>query len=68
MITDPDQPGYRFPQPGERYWHAPWECWVVIEGDTPYGHVPDEVAALRESDGQKLVVKLRSLDEPSDLC
>ncbi len=56
MITDPDEPGYRYPQPGERLWHQPWQRWVTITG----GSIADEVWG-RLDDGQSVSVKLRSL-------
>lgn len=61
MITDPDDRDYRFPQPGERLWHEPQQAWIRITGDTPYGHVCDEVAGVFEDSSQSVVVKLRSL-------
>ncbi len=65
MITDPNEAGYRYPQPGERYWHEPWQRWVIVDGDSPYGLIPDEVAAHYEDEpDEKLVVKLRSLVSP----
>lgn len=64
MITDPDEPGYRYPHTGERLWHRPSARWVVIHGQPSYGPIVDEVDAHREHDGQRVTVKLRSLDEP----
>lgn len=58
MITDPDDPGYRYPQPDERLWHAPSQRWVAVVGDA--GH--DEAPVIDE-DGRRLTVKLRSLRE-----
>lgn len=62
MITDPDEPGYRYPQPGERLWHDPWQCWVTITGEPHYGPIADEVDG-RLDDGRAVGVKLRSLRE-----
>jgi hypothetical protein len=63
VITDPDEPGYRYPTLGERLWHVPWQCWVVIHGQPRYGPLPDEVAGVREDSGTFVTVKLRSLEE-----
>lgn len=63
MITDPDKPGYRYPQPGDRLWHVPWQCWIVITGQPVYGPSVDEVDGEREDNGQPVSVKLRSLEE-----
>lgn len=62
MITDPDALDYRYPNPGERLWHAPWACWMTVLARgcsrcTPVG----EVAATREDTGVRVVVKLASL-------
>jgi hypothetical protein len=64
VITDPDVAGYRYPAPGERLWHAPWQCWMTVRAKGCTRCVPDdEVAATREDNGVRVVVKLRSLEE-----
>jgi hypothetical protein len=63
VITDPGAPGYRYPQPGEVFWHEPWRVWIRITGQPDYGPVPDEVAGEFIANDQPVVVKLRSLRE-----
>lgn len=63
MITDPDDPGYRYPQPGERLWHEPSQRWVTIIGTPDYGPVADEVDVRAADLDQAATVKLRSLRE-----
>lgn len=72
MIDDPDEPGYRYPIAGERYWHTHWHCWVVIDPEqTPGWRIIGEVAATVDSDdardtrlarGTRVGVKLKSLE------
>lgn len=61
MIDDPDDEDFRCPVPGERYWHRPWDRWVVISGEE--WAVSDEVAVVFEDTGQHGTVKLKSLEE-----
>lgn len=67
MITDPDDPDYHYPKPGERLWHRPLATWLIIEGQPHYGPIDDEVDAHREDDGSTLTVKLRSLERRRQL-
>lgn len=56
---------YRWPpEPGERWWHVPMQAWVVIDDFDPGYDAAclDEVPCIRESDAQRCVVKLRSLE------
>ena len=66
MITDPDEPGYRYPEVGERLWHVPLQAWVVVvDPPAALGYDPRavaEVPAHREDNGDRLIVKLRSLE------
>lgn len=63
LITDPDDPGYRYPQPGERLWHEPSQRWATVTV-LERGRVPhvDEVSVIVE-DCEVRIVKLRSLRE-----
>lgn len=61
MITDPDDPGYRYPRPGERLWHEPSQRWVTVTALAEYD-TGTEVPVIDE-DGRRLTVKLRSLRE-----
>lgn len=67
METDPDVPGYRYPDPGERLWHEPWARWVIVLAADPLDRVRvipmDEVLVRYEGSEQRAVVKLRSLRE-----
>lgn len=73
MIADPDEPGYRYPQPGEFLWHTTWMRWVVIIGAPAGSWIEDsvdEVSAawiIGEHAGQpnwcQGSVKLRSLED-----
>jgi hypothetical protein len=76
MITDPEEPGYRYPDVGERLWHVPLQTWVVVIEAPPTVNydlrIISEVPARREDDGARLIVKLRSLEtgryEPCERC
>lgn len=64
MITDPDEPGYRYPRPGERLWHHAWSGgWCVVLGQPDYGPSDDEVEVRCEGSGLQASVKLRNLEE-----
>ena len=68
MISDPDDPDFRFPQSGERYFHAPWEQWCVVMPQRPeIAHlVPrDEVLVYLIRDCKPAIVKLKSLEVDS---
>jgi hypothetical protein len=66
MITDPRQPGYRYPRPGERFWHRPWRQRVTVIADDPggIGQHDDtaEVTVVIDATGEPAVANLRSLE------
>jgi hypothetical protein len=70
VTDDPDDPEYRYPEPGERFWHWRHEQWVTVQpapGTTPSStdeslRILGEVAVLLE-DGGKAIVKLHNLEE-----
>lgn len=64
MITEPDDPDYRYPQPGERFWHSRKDAWCTVRSgaDEPYDlRVVGEVAVTFD-DGRRATVKLYNLD------
>jgi hypothetical protein len=64
VISDPHHPDFRYPQPGERYWHRNWNRWCTIVEPWPSllpSLAQDEVPVRIES-GKLATVKLRSLD------
>ena len=66
MITNPRQPGYRYPRPGERFWHRLWRQRVTVTVDQPgLTFEPEdtgEISVVIDATGEPAVVKLRSLD------
>lgn len=69
MITDPDERGYRYPQPGERLWHQPARQWCTVlppEMSPRHGdlEVIAEVPVALGPEHVCAVVKLRSLADP----
>lgn len=64
MIDDPDEDGYRYPEPGERLWHRPWKRWIIVRALDCVRCVPqDEVPVRFEGSDELAVVKLKSLEE-----
>lgn len=67
MITDPRQPGYRYPRPGERFWHRLWRQRVtVISDESSMIRKHDrigEVTVVIDATGEPAVANLRSLDD-----
>jgi hypothetical protein len=66
MITDPRQPGYRYPRPGERFWHRLGRQRVTVVSDVSVGvgehdHAA-EVTVLIDATGEPAVANLRSLE------
>jgi len=67
VITDPRQPGYRYPRPGERFWHRPWRQRVTVISDDS-GRVGEhdraaEVTVLIDATGEPAVANLCSLEQ-----
>jgi hypothetical protein len=65
VISDPDDPAFRYPQPGERYWHQPWNRWCTIVEPWPElrRSLPRDEVPVRMESGKLATVKLRSLEE-----
>lgn len=70
MINDPDNPDFRYPQVGERYYHEHWATWCTVIEAWPklLPSLPrDEVPVQLDCGGPWMgwercaVVKLRSL-------
>ena len=66
MITDPRQPGYRYPRPGERLWHRLWRQRVTViseEPDRAAGAArAGEVTVVIDAIGERAVANLDSLE------
>lgn len=74
VIDDPDDPDYRYPEPGERFWHVQWDRWVIVRPTDGWCleqrareaiglRILGEVTVELEDTGQRGIVKLRSLEE-----
>lgn len=72
MIDDPDDPAYRYPEVGERFWHCVHEKWVIVRpADGPAERAADdrslrilsEVPVTVEDTGAKAIVKLHWLEK-----
>lgn len=77
MIDDPDDPAYRYPEPGERLWHWRREQWVItLPADGPRERARDdislrvlgEVTVEFEGTGRRAIVKLSNLEERVSPC
>lgn len=68
MITDARQAGYRYPRPGERFWHRLWRQRVtVIAAESEIVREHDrigEVAVVIDATGEPAIANLRSLERP----
>ena len=66
MITDPRQPGYRYPRPGERLWHRLWRQRVTViseESGRACGAAREgEVTVVIDAIGEPAVASLDSLE------
>jgi hypothetical protein len=70
VIDDPDDPDYRYPEPGERLWHWRRERWVtVLPADGPRDRAKDDASlrvlgevAVELEDGHRAIVKLNNLE------
>lgn len=71
MSDDPKDPKYRYPEPGERYWHWVRRQWVIVRpADGPAERAADdrglrilgEVPVIIEDTGEHAIVKLARLD------
>ena len=62
MEDDPDKPGYRYPHPGERFWHERLGFWVTVTDYAEKSYPTDEVAVRAEQvPNTTIIVKLRNL-------
>jgi len=65
VITDPRQPGYRYPRPGERLWHRLWRQRVTViseEPDRAGAARAGEVTVVIDAIGERAVANLDSLE------
>lgn len=71
MIDDPDDPDYRYPEPGERFWHRRhgWVATIPAYGrreaasDERGLRILGEVAVAVAATGKRAIVKLTNLEE-----
>jgi hypothetical protein len=71
VTDDPDDPNYRYPEPGERLWHWRREQWVVVipaygpperAADERGLRVLGEVAVTIEATKERAIAKLTNLE------